>query len=249
MDITSWPTLKSDWWYSLQPKMEKLYKVRKNKIQPVHPKGYQSWAFIGRTDVEAGTPILWPPKCEELTLLKRPWCWERLKAGEGDDRRWNGWMASLNQWTWVWVNSRSWWWQGGLACCSSWGCKESNTIEQLKWTKLNCVLATGLSDESHFPSKLLLAIICQINGFPGGSDSTESACNAGDPGLIPGLWRSSGEGNGNPFQYSCLENSMDRGAWWATVHGVSKSQIWLRNFHFQLLSVKTHIVCDFKIAI
>ena len=52
----------------------------------------------------------------------------------------------------------------------------------------------------------------------------ESACNAGDPGLIPGLGRSPGEGNGNPLQYSCLENSMDGGAWWATVHGVSKSQ-------------------------
>ena len=62
------------------------------------------------------------------------------------------------------------------------------------------------------------------NGFPGGSDSKESACNAGDPGSIPGLGRSPGEGNGNPRQYSCLENFMDRGAWWATVHGVAKSQ-------------------------
>ena len=50
---------------------------------------------------------------EELNLLKRPWCWERLKAGgEGDDRWWDGWMASLTQWTWVWINSRSWWWTG-----------------------------------------------------------------------------------------------------------------------------------------
>ena len=49
--------------------------------------------------------------CEELTRLKRPWCWERLKAGgEGEDRRWDGWMTSLTQWTWVWVNSGSWWW-------------------------------------------------------------------------------------------------------------------------------------------
>ena len=51
--------------------------------------------------------------CEELTHLKRPWCWERLKeGGDGDDRGWDGWMASLTQWTWVWVNSRSWWWTG-----------------------------------------------------------------------------------------------------------------------------------------
>ena len=51
--------------------------------------------------------------CKELTLWKRVWCWERLRAGgEGDDRGWDGWMASLTQWTWVWVNSRSWWWTG-----------------------------------------------------------------------------------------------------------------------------------------
>ena len=61
-------------------------------------------------------------------------------------------------------------------------------------------------------------------GFSGGSDSKESACNAGDPGSIPGLGRSPGEGNGYPLQYSCLENSMDRGAWLATVHVVARSQ-------------------------
>ena len=63
--------------------------------------------------------------------------------------------------------------------------------------------------------------------FPDGSDGKESARNAGDLGLIPGLERSPGEGNGNPLQYSCLENPMDRGAWQATVHGVTKSQTWL----------------------
>ena len=61
-------------------------------------------------------------------------------------------------------------------------------------------------------------------GFPGASDSKESACIAGDPDSIPESERSPGEGNGNPLQYSYLENSMDRGAWWATVHGVAKSQ-------------------------
>ena len=60
--------------------------------------------------------------------------------------------------------------------------------------------------------------------FPGGSDGKETACNAGDPGSIPGLGKSPGEGNGNPLQYSCLENSMNGGAWWATVHRVAKSQ-------------------------
>ena len=67
-------------------------------------------------------------------------------------------------------------------------------------------------------------------GFPGGSEVKASACNAGDLGLIPGLGRSPGEGNGNPLQYSCLENPMDRGAWWATVYGVTKSQTRLSDF-------------------
>ena len=60
-------------------------------------------------------------------------------------------------------------------------------------------------------------------GFPGGSEDKASACNVGDLGSIPGLGRSPGEGNSKPLQYSCLENPIDRGAWWATVHGVSES--------------------------
>ena len=66
-------------------------------------------------------------------------------------------------------------------------------------------------------------------GFPGVSDGKESTCNEGDLGLIPELERSPGEGNGNPLQYSCLENPMDRGAWQATVHGITKSQTGLSN--------------------
>ena len=82
------------------------------EIQQVHPKGDQSWVFIRRTDAEAESPILCTPHVE-LTYWKRPWCWERLKAGaEGDDRGWDGWTASLTRWTWVWVNSGSWWWTG-----------------------------------------------------------------------------------------------------------------------------------------
>ena len=65
--------------------------------------------------------------------------------------------------------------------------------------------------------------ICFDANFPGGSDGKESACNAGDPGSIPGLERSPGEGNGTPLQYSCLENPMDGGAWQATVHGIIES--------------------------
>ena len=65
--------------------------------------------------------------------------------------------------------------------------------------------------------------------YPGGSDHNESTCNAGDPGLMPGLGRSPGEGNGNPRQYTCLENAMDRGSWWVTVHRVAESWTQLRS--------------------
>ena len=72
--------------------------------------------------------------CEELTHWKRLWCWEGLGAvGWGDDWGWDGWMASRTRWTWVWDGDG----QGGLACCNLWGCKESDTTEQLNWTELN----------------------------------------------------------------------------------------------------------------
>ena len=77
--------------------------------------------------------------CEELTHWKRPWCWERLRAGgEGDDRGWDGWMASLTRWTWVWVNSGSWWWTGRpgtLQFTGSQGVRHDWATE-LNWTEV-----------------------------------------------------------------------------------------------------------------
>ena len=85
----------------------------RKEIQPVHPKGDQSWVFTGRTDAEAETLSPLATWCKELTYWKRPWCWEGLGAGwEGDDRGWDGWMASRTRWAWVWVNSGSLWWTG-----------------------------------------------------------------------------------------------------------------------------------------
>ena len=84
--------------------------------------------------------------------------------------------------------------------------------------------------------------------FPGGSDCKASAYNAGDLGSIPGSGRSPGEGNGNPLQYSCLENPMDGGAWWATVHGVAKSRTRLSDFTHSLGEVKRvkHVTWSFE---
>ena len=94
---------------------------------------------------------------------------------------------------------------------------------------------TNISEESlvHF---FLNSLWVLTSGFPGGSVGKESACNVGDQGLIPGLGRSPREGNGNPLQYSCLENPMDSGAWQATVHRVTQSQTRLKQ-----LSTHTHI--------
>ena len=82
------------------------------EIKPVHPEENQSWIFIGRSDAETEAPLLWPPDVKNWHW-KRPWYWERLKAGEeGDNRGGDGWMASQTLWTWVWASSRSCWWTG-----------------------------------------------------------------------------------------------------------------------------------------
>ena len=82
------------------------------EIQPVNPKGDQSLGVHWKDwcwSWNSSTLATW---CEELTHYKRPWWWERLRAGEGDGRGWDGWMASLTRWTWVWVDSGGWWWTG-----------------------------------------------------------------------------------------------------------------------------------------
>ena len=98
------------WFVVLEKTLERPLDCK--EIQPVHPGGDESWVFTGRTNEAKNSNILatW---CKELTHLKRPWCWERLRAGgEGDDRGRDGWMAKPTRWTRVWVDSRSWWWTG-----------------------------------------------------------------------------------------------------------------------------------------
>ena len=107
-------------------------------ILPVHSKGNQSWIFIGRTDAEAETLATW---WKELTHLKRPWCWEILKAGEGDDRGWDGWMASLTQWIWVWASSRRWWRIGKPDTPQSMRSQSQTWLSD--WTTANEVIGLG----------------------------------------------------------------------------------------------------------
>ena len=106
------------------------------EIQLVHPKGnihWKDWCW----GLNSNTLATW---CKELTHLKRRWCWERLKVGgEGDDRGWNGWMASPTQWTWVWVNSRSWWWTARPGVLQSMGSQRvrHDWVTELNWTDWN----------------------------------------------------------------------------------------------------------------
>ena len=107
------------------------------EIQPVHPKWDQSLMFIGRTDAEAETPILWPPDVKNRLIWKDPDAGKGWRQEvEGDDRGWGGWMASPAQWTWVWATSGSWWWTGKPGMLQSMGSQRVRMTERLNWTEL-----------------------------------------------------------------------------------------------------------------
>ena len=108
------------------------------EIQPVHPKEDQSWVFTGRTDVEAETPIIWPPDAKSWLIWEDPGMLGKI---EGRRRRDNGgldgWIASLTQWTWVWVNSGSWWWSKRPGVLRFMGLQRvrHNWVTELNWTE------------------------------------------------------------------------------------------------------------------
>ena len=158
------------------------------EIQPVHPKGHQSWVFIGSTDVEAETPILWPPDAKSWLIWKDP------DAGKGTtEDEMVGWHHQLNGHGFGWTPGVGDG-QGGLKCCRSWSRKESDTTEWLNWTKLRLLVAQTVKN---------LPALQEIQlQFLGREDPLEK-------GML---------------QYSWLENSVDRWAWRATVHGVTKSR-------------------------
>ena len=113
------------------------------EIQPVHPKGHQSWVFIGRTDVEAETPVYWPPDVKNRLIWKDPdagkdWRWEEKGTTKGE-------MTSLTEWTWVWVNFGSWWWTGVPGMLQSMG---SQRVRHDWVTELNWKLIIKLSHTS-----------------------------------------------------------------------------------------------------
>ena len=106
------------------------------EIQLVHPKGYESWVFIGRTNVEAEAPILWPPDAKSWLIWKDPDSGKDW-GQEEKDRGWDGWMASPTQWTWVWVNSGSLWWTGRPGVLRFMGLQRvgHDWVTELNWMK------------------------------------------------------------------------------------------------------------------
>ena len=113
------------------------------EIQPVHPKGDQSWVFFGRTDVEAETPILWPPDAKTWLIGKDPDAgkdWGQEEKGMTEDER-VGWHHQLDWHGFGWTPGVGDG-QGGLACCSSWGCKELDMTEWLNWTEENLTVVS-----------------------------------------------------------------------------------------------------------
>ena len=107
------------------------------EIQPSHPKGDQSWVFIGRTDAEAETPVLWPPDVKSWVIGKDPDTWRdwgQEEKGTTEDEM-AGWHHWLDGHEFVWTPGVGDG-QGSLACCNSWGCKESDMTEWLNWTEL-----------------------------------------------------------------------------------------------------------------
>ena len=125
------------------------------EIQPVHPKWHQSWVFIGKTDVEAATPIIWPPDLNSWLIGKDPdagkdWGQEAKGMTEDEMAGWHHWLDA-HEFGWTPGVGDG---QGGLACCDSWGHKESYTTERLNWTQLKelkiCSLGLELSSPSAF---------------------------------------------------------------------------------------------------
>ena len=104
------------------------------EIQPVHPEGGQSWVFIGRTDAEAETPVLWPPFGKSWLIWKYPDYGRDWGQEEKGPAGWDGWMASPTRCTWVWVNSRGWWWTGRPSVLQFMGPQSQTWLSD--WTEL-----------------------------------------------------------------------------------------------------------------
>ena len=171
-------------------------------------KGKQSWIFMGRADAETEAPILWPPDEKNWLIGKDPgaskdWRQEEKRTTKDEVARWHHQLDGHEFEQAPGVGKG----QGSLACCGPWGCKESDMAEWLNW---KLILA----------SQVMLVV----------KNPSTNAGDTRDAGSIPGSGRAPGGGHRNPLQYSCLENPMDRSAWWAIAYRVAKSRTRLKQF-------------------
>ena len=158
-----------NWWF-WTVMLEKTLQSPLNckKIQPVHPKGNQSWIFTGRTEAEAETPILWPPDAKNWLIGKEPDAGKDWRQEEkGDDRGWDGWMASPILWTWVWASSGSWWWTGKPGVLQSMGSQMLDMTErlnciELNWTTVMCPKKSVISIIGKVTSSVNTSVVCWL---------------------------------------------------------------------------------------
>ena len=159
--------------------------------------------------------------------MKRPWCWERLKVGgEGHDRGWDVWMASPTQWTWVWVNSESWWWIGRPGMLRSMGLQNRTRLSN--WTELPHKTAF-ISDASHKEGCKPTYFSPQMaNNFEDSNNSLSSNSLSLQPNQI----------------HLHLEDDEGQGGWDATAHEVTKSQTWLDGWTTTTFSYKLYFLAS-----
>ena len=230
--------LKSNHRLSLGPSVH-IYKYNKNSKKKItqlsltyvchsyNQESYVSFKTFLRisTHLRLSAPIFWPPHVKSWLIGKdsdagRDWGQE--------EKGWDGWMASPTRWTWVWVNSGSWWWTGSPGVLRF---MESQRVRhdwatELNWTEgfqTWCIIWRQQTSHllTSYSTGRAFQVVLVVKNLPANAEDVK------DVGSIPELGRSPGRGYGNPLQYSCLENPVDRGAWWIIVHGITKSWTWL----------------------
>ena len=204
------------------------------EINPVNPKGNQSWIFIGRTDDEAEAPVLWTLDAKTWLNGKNPdagkdWRQDEKGTSKHEMLTWHHQLDGHGFEQAPGIGNG----HGSLACCSPRVTVGHDWVTDINWEE------SITERRSEFSLKQFEANYNSYEEmwrFPGGSEGKKSACKAGDMGSVPGSGRSPGGGNCYPLQDSGLQNSMGRGAWWATVMGSLKVTLdWATNtfiFHF-----------------
>ena len=155
------------WWCFWTVVLEKTLEspLDCKEIQPVHSERNQPWDFVGGNDAEAKTPVLWPPHAKSWLIGKNSDAGRDWRQEEKGMTGWDGWMASLTQWTWVWVNSRSWWWTGRPGVLRFMGSQRvrHDWATDLIWSEWLMALSTFSHEPSRAPfCKVAVQDFCQL---------------------------------------------------------------------------------------